>query len=183
MHQLKGAYRWLLIGILLGQFAACRKPRQNTIVYVAARDGLIVRDQPALDGKRLKTIPFGIAVLVHEEKSDTISIDKTDGKWTLVECATTTIRISCNGWVFGGFLSDTQTPEMRDINDKREMSTRVAVGPVCHARCDNDLQREKADCQKELLECQRTSGYYAGHHLTCPVEADDKAADCHRYCD
>jgi hypothetical protein len=85
----------------LGLMAGACKPKvtDNGVRYVAVKDGLNMREEPSPTGKKMLTIPYRQEVLKLEEKPESFTIDKTEGKWTKVSWRGKT------GWVFGGFLS------------------------------------------------------------------------------
>ncbi|AFM13013.1 SH3 domain-containing protein [Turneriella parva] len=85
----------------LGLMATACKPKvtDTGIRYVAVKDGLNMREEPSPTGKKMLTIPYRQEVQKLEEKPESFTIDKTEGKWTKVSWQGKT------GWVFGGFLS------------------------------------------------------------------------------
>ncbi len=84
----------------LGLTAACKpKVTDSGLRYVAVKDGLNMREEPSPTGKKMLTIPYRQEVQKLEEKPESFTIDKTEGKWTKVSWQGKT------GWVFGGFLS------------------------------------------------------------------------------
>ena len=98
-------YILLSIGVALAVFAglmagACKpKASDNGVRYVAVKDGLNMREEPSPTGKKMLTIPYRQEVQKLEEKPESFTIDKTEGKWTKVTWK------DKQGWVFGGFLS------------------------------------------------------------------------------
>ena len=178
----KALCQCMLTGVLLAQIAACKKPAEIKLMYVGAKDGLNVREQPAPTGKLLKTIPFGDMVRVFEEKGEPITIDKITGKWTRIECRSLG-SVSCNGWVFGGFLAEHRNAAMDAAVSSRAEARKLAEAPACHEKCDSELDRQKETCAKDKAECERTSDYCAGSHLSCPFDAEDEAKKCHEGCD
>ncbi|MCB1171380.1 MAG: SH3 domain-containing protein [Leptospiraceae bacterium] len=73
--------------------------KENAIV--TATSGLLMRDQPALDGKQLDLLPAGSEVEVLEEGPMQV-IDGTTAHWKRVKHNQT------EGWVYGGYLVDSK---------------------------------------------------------------------------
>jgi hypothetical protein len=73
----------------LGLMAGACKPKvtDNGVRYVAVKDGLNMREEPSPTGKKMLTIPYRQEVLKLEEKPESFTIDKTEGKWTKVYVA------------------------------------------------------------------------------------------------
>ena len=98
----KQPIKFLAILSVLG-FAinACKPkaPDDSGIRYVAPRDGLNMREEPSITGKKILTIPKGAQVQKLEERPESFKIDNIEGKWTKISWQGET------GWVFGGFLT------------------------------------------------------------------------------
>ena len=70
-------------------------------MYVNAQAGLRVRNQPDLNSDRIGLLDDQSKVYVITEYENSVSIDGIDGRWTFV------VTDYIEGWVFGGFLSQT----------------------------------------------------------------------------
>ncbi|MBS0618529.1 MAG: SH3 domain-containing protein [Spirochaetes bacterium] len=90
----------LLVGIYFGGRAIYRATRHEKIVK-AGGDVLTMRQTPDVRGKFIYSIPDRTVVKVLEETGDEISLGGAKGKWTRV------VTGGHEGWVFGGFLADT----------------------------------------------------------------------------
>jgi len=69
--------------------------------YVKAPAGLRVRNSPDINAERIGVLDDLTEVLVLKEDENNLTIDGISGKWTLIETD------DIQGWVFGGFLSNT----------------------------------------------------------------------------
>lgn len=67
--------------------------------WTTAENGLRVRDDASVTGKKTALIPYNTRVIILEEKSGDITIGGQKGRWTRIKSGNLT------GWVFGGFLS------------------------------------------------------------------------------
>ncbi len=76
------------------------------IRYVKAISGLKMRDKPIIGGKFIAKIPFGESVTIKDEDEEELIIEDIKGKWTEV------IWKDKVGWVFGGFLTETEISEV-----------------------------------------------------------------------
>jgi hypothetical protein len=74
--------------------------------YVTAKSGLIMRSDHDVAATAIITIPFSGEVTVIGEFDVIQTIAGASGKWTKVEC------LGKKGWVFGGFLSTVQVPDL-----------------------------------------------------------------------
>ncbi|MCR9141328.1 MAG: SH3 domain-containing protein [bacterium] len=80
---------------------ACGEKAGANLSYVTAPSGLVLRESPATDGKRLQLIPYATGVEVLEVQAQSETIGDRQGKWTRVQHA------DASGWVFGAYLSAT----------------------------------------------------------------------------
>jgi hypothetical protein len=122
----------------LGLMAGACKPKvtDNGVRYVAVKDGLNMREEPSPTGKKMLTIPYRQEVLKLEEKPESFTIDKTEGKWTKVTWQGKT------GWVFGGFLSPFAA------NSGSAAHTTTSSSAACNAACDQEMSNEDLVCSQ-----------------------------------
>jgi hypothetical protein len=73
-------------------------------LYAFAEPALPLRDQPAISGKVLTTIPFGATVAAGKTSGATETIEGKTGNWI------STTYQGKPGWVFSGFLSPIPLP-------------------------------------------------------------------------
>ncbi|MCP4136514.1 MAG: SH3 domain-containing protein [bacterium] len=94
------------------QAAVDEKKPGNTVkikqLYINAKDGLRMRNNPDVTGTKTGLIPFGTKVEVTEEKSDEITLAGAKGKWSKIKWNKKT------GWVFGGFLQENKPVALSD---------------------------------------------------------------------
>jgi hypothetical protein len=84
--------------------------------WITAQPGLRMRKSPNLKSEKICTIPYGEKVIILDEKNEIIKIADVNGKWTKVKWNDKV------GWVFGGFLSET------DINNKEKLTVDYLIG-------------------------------------------------------
>ncbi|WP_158250475.1 SH3 domain-containing protein [Aquimarina sp. I32.4] len=101
--------------------------------YVTAKNGLIVRDQPNIKGKRIGKFPYGNKITVLEVTNKTLII-KNDGKevtghWVKVSDIASPYSIENNNpdsyYVFDGFLSKNTIPIKRFVKSEEYKITKV----------------------------------------------------------
>ena len=71
----------------------------NKPMFVTATSGLLVRDEPGLDGNRLGSLDFGTVVTIVKEEGEAVNLDGVEGKWVYLESPVA-------GWVFDGYLGE-----------------------------------------------------------------------------
>lgn len=86
-----------------------QKSDQN-IMYAIAKNGLVIRENPAAGSKKIGLVPYGNQVNAIQKDHRLVSISGKKGHWTRIEFS------NGYGWVFGGLLS--KTP----LNDKALVS-------------------------------------------------------------
>ncbi len=160
----------------LGLMATACKPKviDSGIRYVAVKDGLNMREEPSPTGKKMLTISYRQEVQKLEEKPESFTIDKTEGKWTKVSWRGKT------GWVFGGFLSS-NAPDAGSTQGATNASNRVG----CKATCDENLEKSLALCR----DIERNSSHRAGlaelveqEYQKCKSSARSEAESCGNNC-
>jgi len=105
---------------------------KETLTKVNARGGLMIRDIPSLNGKKIAIIPNGSLVKITEEDNKEMVLFKRKGKW---------VRVKWNnfsGWSFSGFLVDP--------------SNNIAVSP----------STQKNITQKKPTSTEKYSGIFTG---------------------
>lgn len=70
------------------------------LVYVNAKSGLVIRDNPGKENKKLATLPYGTQLVKKKESGNKDTIDGVKASWYMIEYE------NVQGWVFGGMLSD-----------------------------------------------------------------------------
>jgi hypothetical protein len=58
-------FQVVLVLLLLG--TSSLKAQENDLLYVWAKSGLIVRDAPSIDGKRIGKLAYGDSIRIEEE--------------------------------------------------------------------------------------------------------------------
>jgi uncharacterized protein YgiM (DUF1202 family) len=134
--------------------------------YVAPKDGLNMREEPSISGKKMLTIPKGAQVQKLEEKPESFKIDNIDGKWTKISWQGKT------GWVFGGFLSTwaqasnsgsaaaSTAPTSEDVTRCEERCEQERVSACIHINCGRQgvvcRPNEEEDCWQAANEAKTT---------------------------
>lgn len=143
---------------------ACKPTATDSgIRYVAPKDGLNMREEPSVTGKKMLTIPNGAQVQKLEEKPESFKIDNIEGKWTKISWQ------GKAGWVFGGFLSTSGTNQ-----------TVSAAGDV--AQCKNQCEQDRItacihiNCGREGVVC------LPNEEEDCMKAANEKAKECASSC-
>ena len=160
----------------LGLMATACKPTatDNGIRYVAVKDGLNMREEPSPTGRKMLTIPYRQEVQKLEEKPESFTIDKTEGKWTKVTWQGKT------GWVFGGFLSATPPGA-----GSTQSATTASGSAGCEAECTERERIEKEFCENDSMMDSRNNvnpNKSEAKFDACRTKAMSKAESCKRNC-
>jgi uncharacterized protein YgiM (DUF1202 family) len=161
---------------ILGLAAAACKPKatDSGIRYVAPKDGLNMRTEPSVTGKKMLTIPKGAQVQKLEEKPESFKIDNIEGKWT---------KISWQGkigWVFGGFLS----AHASDTNSTQGATT-AGNRVDCIASCGDNLTKSLKLCDDMEANASHRAGLaelVEAEHRKCKSTANSEAESCENNC-
>lgn len=140
------------------------------IRYVTPKDGLNMREEPSVTGKKMLTIPRGAQVQKVEEKPESFKIDNIEGKWTKISWQ------GKAGWVFGGFLSKSDPELSPSANSSDTTNDKVD----CERRCDEKARAKEGRCDMvEMLACGRQNRDCSSEVQKCIKEETDK---CLREC-
>lgn len=135
---------------------------------VFAREGLILRDKPAITGKRLAVIPFGIEVEITKvEEATPLSVNGISGSYVKVEYR------GRSGFIFNGFLSRMPLPPA-NISSVEEYFEKV-FGPGKKVLLK--VNPEDSETRKEQISLLRgieifRTIYLGGAYTTIEMPAD-----------
>jgi hypothetical protein len=134
--------------------------------YVVPKDGLNMREEPSMTGRKMLTIPRGRLLLMVEERPESFKIDNIEGKWTKV------LWNGNTGWVFGGFLSTSDpisnsgsaaastAPTSEDVTRCEERCEQERVSACIHINCGRQgvvcRPNEEEDCWQAANEAKTT---------------------------
>ncbi|AFM13985.1 hypothetical protein Turpa_3347 [Turneriella parva DSM 21527] len=155
-------------------------PVENKIMYAAAKTGLKVYEQPILNSKVLKDVPFGVMVDVKEERVEKKDLYGTLGRWAHIKCNSNS-NIECDGWVLSGELSEVLTPEMTAAMREKEPAAKAVKAPTCSERCKLGYDRGMTRCEAALQKCERGDCY--GENSRCYDKVVNTDQACMKECD
>lgn len=76
-------------------------------LWIAVADGVILRESPELQSKKVNIIPYNSRVIYLEEKATPVKLGDSTGKWTKIYWNDTT------GWIFSAFLKKQQVANQK----------------------------------------------------------------------
>ncbi|RHX84294.1 SH3 domain-containing protein [Leptospira stimsonii] len=85
----------------------CEKPEYR---FVATKNGLILREEPDLNSRKLASLPLNSKIQIIEFNDKTLKIENVEGVWLRAEFD------NYRGYVFSPYLSEEIIPEMLDIS-------------------------------------------------------------------
>ncbi|HOT47338.1 MAG TPA: SH3 domain-containing protein [Spirochaetota bacterium] len=94
---------------------ATNSSKQNgmNILYVTSDNGLVLREKPNRQSKRIVVIPYNSRLQVIDGNGPTDTIDNNTGVWIKVRYK------DMSGWVFGGYTSTTKIQQPGKIDTDR----------------------------------------------------------------
>lgn len=113
----------LLIPLITGLLFSFMSFSQSSSFYTAAKSGLSLRENPAIDAKVIDKIPYGtkITLLTTDEEKKTIVTEGMEGSWEKVKYNNKT------GYVINSYLFPLPPPKLATVKEMKNYLAQVTT--------------------------------------------------------